>query len=99
MNTTHNISSHLQSSTVVDIESTERSFCLGNEFDIATGVLSVDDDPSLNPWTLRAFVIGIILSAFGSVLGEHPSSVTLILCVKHMFAVAEIYAFKPVCHC
>lgn len=42
---------------------------LENERDIATHVITVHDDPSLNPWTLRAFIIGIGLSAFGGVLG------------------------------
>jgi OPT family small oligopeptide transporter len=32
--------------------------------------VSIHDDPSLNPWTIRAFVIGIGLSAFGGVLAE-----------------------------
>jgi OPT family small oligopeptide transporter len=43
---------------------------LENERDIATHVVSIHDDPSLNPWTIRAFVIGIGLSAFGGVLAE-----------------------------
>ncbi|TFK40185.1 OPT oligopeptide transporter protein-domain-containing protein [Crucibulum laeve] len=43
---------------------------LQDERDIATHVISVTDDPSLNPWTLRAFIIGIGLSAFGGVLAE-----------------------------
>ncbi|KAG9224893.1 hypothetical protein PTI98_009892 [Pleurotus ostreatus] len=43
---------------------------LENERDIATHVLTVTDDPSLNPWTVRAFVLGIGLSAFGGVLAE-----------------------------
>jgi OPT family small oligopeptide transporter len=43
---------------------------LSNERDIATHVISVDDDPSLNPWTFRAFFIGIGLSTFGGVLAE-----------------------------
>lgn len=47
---------------------------LENERDIATRVISVADDPSLNPWTIRAFVIGIGLSAFGGVLGKHVRS-------------------------
>ena len=42
---------------------------LQDERDIATHVISVSDDPSLNPWTFRAFFIGIGLSAFGGVLG------------------------------
>lgn len=42
---------------------------LQDERDIATHVISVSDDPSLNPWTFRAFIIGIGLSTFGGVLG------------------------------
>lgn len=42
---------------------------LQDERDIATHVISVSDDPSLSPWTFRAFFIGIGLSAFGGVLG------------------------------
>ncbi|KAG1895556.1 OPT oligopeptide transporter protein-domain-containing protein [Suillus fuscotomentosus] len=43
---------------------------LSDERDIATHVISVDDDPSLNPWTFRSFFIGLGLSAFGGVLAE-----------------------------
>ncbi|KAF8150696.1 OPT oligopeptide transporter protein-domain-containing protein [Crassisporium funariophilum] len=43
---------------------------LQNERDVATHVISIHDDPTLNPWTVRAFVIGIGLSAFGGVLAE-----------------------------
>ncbi|EGN99901.1 hypothetical protein SERLA73DRAFT_106779 [Serpula lacrymans var. lacrymans S7.3] len=43
---------------------------LQDERDIATNVISVEDDPSLNPWTFRSFFIGIGLSAFGGVLAE-----------------------------
>ena len=43
---------------------------LDSERDIATNIISVHDDPNLNPWTLRAFVIGFGLSAFGGVLGK-----------------------------
>jgi len=42
---------------------------LENERDIATHIITIHDDPTLNPWTVRAFVIGIGLSAFGGVLG------------------------------
>ena len=42
---------------------------LENERDIATHVISIHDNSSLNPWTLRAFIIGMGLSAFGAVLG------------------------------
>jgi hypothetical protein len=42
---------------------------LHSERDIATNIINVHDDPNLNPWTLRAFVIGLGLSAFGGVLG------------------------------
>ncbi|KZV71079.1 OPT superfamily oligopeptide transporter [Peniophora sp. CONT] len=43
---------------------------LQDERDIATHVISIDDDPSLSPWTFRSFVLGIGLSAFGGVLAE-----------------------------
>ncbi|KAI0030545.1 OPT oligopeptide transporter protein-domain-containing protein [Vararia minispora EC-137] len=43
---------------------------LESERDIATHVISIDDDPSLSPWTFRAFFLGIGLSAFGGVLAE-----------------------------
>jgi len=44
---------------------------LQDERDIVTRVLSVDDDPTLSPWTLRAFVIAIGLSVFAGALGKH----------------------------
>lgn len=43
---------------------------LSDERDIATHIISVDDDPSLNPWTFRTFFIGLGLSTFGGVLAE-----------------------------
>ena len=43
---------------------------LDSERDIATNIISIHDDPNLNPWTLRAFVVGFGLSGFGGVLGK-----------------------------
>ncbi|KAJ7364210.1 OPT oligopeptide transporter protein-domain-containing protein [Mycena albidolilacea] len=43
---------------------------LEDERDIATHVITVADDPSLNPWTLRALILGLGLSALGGVLAE-----------------------------
>ncbi|CAK5278568.1 unnamed protein product [Mycena citricolor] len=43
---------------------------LHDERDIATHVITVEDDETLNPWTIRAFVLGLGLSAFGGVLAE-----------------------------
>jgi hypothetical protein len=43
---------------------------LDSERDIATNIISVHDDPNLNPWTVRAFVVGFGLSVFGGVLGK-----------------------------
>ncbi|KAG1807603.1 OPT oligopeptide transporter protein-domain-containing protein, partial [Suillus subaureus] len=54
----------------VDVDSNSEEGVLSNERDIATHVISVDDDPSLNPWTFRAFFIGLGLSTFGGVLAE-----------------------------
>jgi hypothetical protein len=62
-----------------DIEASSRStretesdnnVVLQNEREIATHVISVDDDPSLSPWTFRAVFIGLGLSAFGGSLGK-----------------------------
>ncbi|KAG1765012.1 OPT oligopeptide transporter protein-domain-containing protein [Suillus occidentalis] len=53
---------------IVDADSEES--VLSDERDIATRIISVDDDPSLNPWTFRAFFIGLGLSTFGGVLAE-----------------------------
>lgn len=53
-----------------DADSNSEEGVLSNERDIATHVISVDDDPSLNPWTFRAFFIGLGLSTFGGVLAE-----------------------------
>lgn len=43
---------------------------LADERELVTHVISVDDDPSLNPWTFRSFIIGLGLSAFGGALAE-----------------------------
>ncbi|KAF7973862.1 hypothetical protein HWV62_14070 [Athelia sp. TMB] len=58
-----------------DVESTEESqdaddAVLQDERDIATHVITIEDDPTANPWTFRSFFIGIGLSAFGGVLAE-----------------------------
>ena len=66
--------SPLDEKDIVNIESAhdnDSNFgILDSERDIATHIISVHDDPTLNPWTLRAFIVGIGLSAFGSVLGK-----------------------------
>ena len=53
---------------------------LDSERDIATNIIIVRDDSSLNPWTLRAFVLGFGLSAFGGVLGKSLCFRFLICC-------------------
>ncbi|KAG2138199.1 OPT oligopeptide transporter protein-domain-containing protein [Suillus cothurnatus] len=52
---------------------------LSDERDIATHVISVDDNASLNPWTLRAFFIGLGLSTFGGSTGGNLLFQTLSL--------------------
>jgi hypothetical protein len=68
---------------------------LRDERDIATHVISVEDDTSLSPWTYRAFIIGSGLSVFASALGEYSAAVGLD-CVAQLALTAEIYYFKPV---
>jgi hypothetical protein len=64
-----------------DIETSTReaepdeNVVLQNEREIATHVISVDDDPSLSPWTFRAVFIGLGLSAFGGSLGKAANTV------------------------
>jgi len=67
---------------------------LQDERDIVTRVLSVDDDPTLSPWTLRAFVIAIGLSVFAGALGKHLTRGLHLFTQR--FSTAEIYYFKPV---
>ncbi|KAF4613761.1 hypothetical protein D9613_007594 [Agrocybe pediades] len=55
---------------VADADEDSNFGVLEDERDIATHVITVSDDPTLSPWTVRAFVIGIGLSAFGGVLAE-----------------------------
>jgi hypothetical protein len=52
---------------------------LSSERDIATHIVSIHDDPTLNPWTLRAFIIGLGLSAFGGVLGKSFTFICVIV--------------------
>jgi len=47
---------------------------LRDERDIATHVISVEDDTSLSPWTYRAFIIGSGLSVFASALGKYSAT-------------------------
>jgi OPT family oligopeptide transporter len=51
-------------------ESSTEFAVLRDERDIATHVITVVDDETLNPWTIRAMVLGLGLSAFGGVLAE-----------------------------
>ena len=53
---------------------------LDSERDIATNIITVHDDPTLNPWTLRAFVLGFGLSAFGGVLGKSLFAFRFLIC-------------------
>ncbi|KAJ7650113.1 OPT oligopeptide transporter protein-domain-containing protein [Roridomyces roridus] len=51
-------------------ESTTEVAVLRDERDIATHIITVADDETLNPWTIRAMVLGLGLSAFAGVLAE-----------------------------
>ncbi|CAA7267047.1 unnamed protein product [Cyclocybe aegerita] len=53
--------------------------------DIATHIITVHDDANLNQWTLRSFIIGIGLSAFGGVLAEIYYFKAQIVLVSTMF--------------
>jgi len=80
----------------VAVDAISEKVVLSTERDIATHIISVDDDSNLNPWTLRAFVIGIGLSTFGGVLGWSSSTFFPTCSEFTTFFLAEIYYFKPV---
>lgn len=63
----HYSKTDVESTTGADVSSAD---VLQNERDIVTHIISIHDDPSLTPWTFRAFFIGFGLSTFGGVLGE-----------------------------
>ena len=73
---------------------------LDSERDIATNIITVHDDPTLNTWTLRAFVLGFGLSAFGGVLGKSLFAFVFssAASIGNLWS-AEIYYFKPVWTC
>ncbi|KAG2144821.1 OPT oligopeptide transporter protein-domain-containing protein [Suillus cothurnatus] len=64
----HSVKGDIETSIREDV--TDENIVLQNEREIAIHVISVDDDPSLNPWTFRAFFIGLGLSAFGGSLAQ-----------------------------
>ena len=72
----------------IDSESARKSDSsfgvLDSERDIVTNIISVHDDPSLNPWSLRAFVIGFGLSVFGGVLGK-------VICLCFPWSATEMF--------
>jgi hypothetical protein len=56
---------------VVSKGDSDEAGVLDDAREIATNVITVEDDPTLSPWSVRAFVIGIGMSAFGGVLGTY----------------------------
>lgn len=80
-----------------DIETTEEdeSVILQNEREIATHVISVDDDPSLNPWTFRAAFIGLGLSAFGGSLAQiyYFKPQTILISVMFLGIISYVIGF------
>ena len=84
--------------STADVESTTGTdtAVLQTERDIVTHVISVRDDPSLNPWTFRSVFLGILLSAFGGVLGERHFYSKGTIRAHELQRTAEIYYFKPV---
>jgi hypothetical protein len=85
---------HISEEVVEVTDDRDRNEVLQDERDIVTRVLSVDDDPSLRASTLRAFVIGIGLSAFAGGLGKYLTGGPNLFTQR--FSTAEIYYFKPV---
>ena len=85
----------VESSHGSETDLSETNEVLSNARDLVTHVISLDDDPTLNPWTFRVLVIGLGLSAFGGVLGQSGSRLELQLILISDLFLAEIYYFKP----
>ena len=64
----------VENTSVDGDDSSDDGRVLSDARDLVAHVISIEDDPSLNPWTFRVLVIGIGLSAFGGVLGKQSSS-------------------------
>ncbi|KAF8578774.1 OPT superfamily oligopeptide transporter [Ramaria rubella] len=66
--------------------------------DVATAVITTDDDPTLPVWTFRTVFLGIGLSAFGAVLGTiytfKPQNAT----VSQLFVLIIAYVFGTAMH-
>ena len=56
----------------------------------------MNDDPTLTPWTFRSFILGLVLSAFGGVLGQVLFPVFETSLLTELNFTAQIYYFKPV---
>ncbi|KAN0125414.1 oligopeptide transporter, partial [Lactarius tabidus] len=83
-----------------DVEATTETDAavLQNERDIVTHVISVHDDPSLNPWTFRSFFIGLGLSAFAEIYYFKPQTIivsTMFLAIISYVLGITMEAFIP----
>lgn len=63
----------VESASASSADASDDGRVLNDARDLITHVISLDDDPSLSPWTVRAMVIGLGLSTFGGVLGKSRS--------------------------
>ncbi|TFK24179.1 peptide transporter MTD1 [Coprinopsis marcescibilis] len=54
----------------IDLDETGRERPIETDLDIATRLISLEDDPTLGAFTFRMWFLGIGLSCFGSVLGQ-----------------------------
>ncbi|KAH6672407.1 OPT oligopeptide transporter protein-domain-containing protein [Halenospora varia] len=74
---------------------------LSDAKDVLTHILHVDDDPSLSPWTIRAFFLGIGLAVFASVLQEiyyfKPQAIyiSIVFMTVVGYALGELLALIP----
>ncbi|EST04618.1 Oligopeptide transporter, OPT superfamily [Kalmanozyma brasiliensis GHG001] len=76
-----------------NVPSPEDGVVVHNAADIVTQVLSLEDDPSLNPWTFRMWFLGLGLAIFGSVLQEIFYFKPQVIYVSLVFLTVIAYAF------
>ncbi|KAE9392770.1 OPT superfamily oligopeptide transporter [Gymnopus androsaceus JB14] len=55
---------------VIDLGQDGKERPIETDMDVATRLISLEDDPTLPTWTFRMWILGLALSCFGAVLGQ-----------------------------
>lgn len=75
--TTKTLREMKQDILITDVEYMDTKPVVANAEEIALKALHVDDDPTLNPWTFRVFILGVLASGPSSLYPMMLSPLTL----------------------